>query len=361
MSDNLLRQAKLFLKTVQKYAAAPEFVDLQNDPRAKLWFGDQISEANNDRFFAILDKDNLAAIKNLSNEGYYVGEEIPAWYLNHEKTQHTIKLIVESYNRYFPQLDGHVVWENLRDDGTLDPDSEAASNTPIFILVHDLIHQALQTEFVQRLHENSQLEDQGLLVPLIDELYEDIASSLSSFQPGLKNIGQGVFYYLGNVFRQKWGNQQPSKEAIRQALEATFHQVKAELRGKIDGLANKREISTTKIPNQIKQLVDGILSKAKYSMLQQLDSVAQRAVDGNIAFANSIFKLFDLNQIQEQYYERIMESKIVEQTNSSALRGWMLQCLQYMKALNKYFRHDAEEEFRMSMEEETEFELEEDE
>jgi hypothetical protein len=356
MSQKLLREAILFLKAVQKYAAAPEFVNLQNDPRAKLWFGDQMAEANNDKYFAILDRDNLNAIKALSDEGlFYVSkEELPVWYLQNEKTQETMRFIVDRYNRYFPQLDGNTVLSYLRDYGDLDPDSGASSNNPIFILVHDLIHQALQSQFVQRLHENREREDQGLLVPLVDELYEDIASSLSNFQPGIKNIGQGVFSYLANTFNKKWVTQVPTDDTLRSTIEATFHQVKAELRGKIDGLSNKHEISNTKVPNQIKQLVDGILSKAKYQMLQQVPDVVTQAVARNITIAQSIFKLFDLREIQQQYYERLMASSIVDQTNSSALRAWMLECLQAMKNLNKYFRYDFEEEFHESVAEEEE-------
>lgn len=347
MISKLLRRVDAYYKL----AGAPEFMQLKDEEGSDLWFGDRMSEANGDKYFAILDRSNLDAIRKSAIGSTLDTEELAGWYLMHEKTQSLIRFIGQRYNKYFPNLDFTNVLNHLEQEGSLDPRSGVTTPNPIFIFIHDLIHQVLQSDFTDSLNNQRSREDESLNPSLLDELNEDIASSMSNFQPGIKNIGQGLFVYLRNGFTKAYGNQVATDVNIRQALEKTFHQAKAELRSKIDGLANSHEFQNQKIPAQVKQMVDGFLSRAKHKMLSQLEDVIDEAVEFKMNSGYRIFELFDLRELASEYYQKINESSVVDQADSSALRGWMIECLGEMKKLNDYFKN-LDNEYEDGMEDE---------
>lgn len=351
----LLEKINAYYNLANKLAASPEFLKLRDEKAGKLWFSDDIAKANGDKHFAVLDQANIKAIQQIANEGYLPvedREELVSWYLNHERTQELISFICERYNKYFPQLNAYTVLDHLKNSGDLDAGSGATSPNPIFILVHDLLHQVLQSDFSESLQNQSDMENEGLNPSLLDELNEDIASSLSNFQPNLKNVGQGIWKYLRHTFIIKWDAKQSQKadsvedfqQKLKQTIEETFHYAKAELRGKVDKLVDRHTINSLKIPAQVKQLVDGTLSRAKHQMLQQAEDISDEAFELKINYASKLFDMFDLGYLAEQHYDKIMESRTINQTDSSALRGWMLECLGAMKRLNNYFTNELEQE-----------------
>jgi hypothetical protein len=349
-----MRRLQNLINLYVKLAAAPEFVALKDKPN--LWFGDYMANKNNDRYFAILDRENLKNIKKLQDNGLIYEDNLNEYYVDHDMTKRTMSQICHAYNKYFPSVNAFTVFQHLKDDGTLDVESGAATDTPIFILVHDLIHQVLQSNFVESLNKQRDREDESLSPTLLDELYEDIASSLSNFQPSTTNIGQGIFLYLRSLFNKKFNelslkdplDLEDIKSNLRQAIEATFHQAKAELRGKIDRLSNKSELGAERVPGPIKQLVDGILSRMKGEMVSQVPSVAEAILKQVPTDYRSggTFGRFELSLISEEYYEKILDSKVVNQSDSSALRAWMQESLNAMQKLHNYFKFELEQELQ---------------
>ena len=347
-----------------KLAASPELFQLR-EPLGKklhsdLWFGNRMAQLNDDiNNFAIFDKKVKDAIKDLgdnygivdsSSDGY-----VSSFYLSHDKTQELIKFICDSYNRKFPKINAYDVLNHLENEGSLDPKSGIVVN-PIFILIHDLIHQVIEYDFVNQL-ETQQDEEGDEVITLMDQLNEDLASSLSGFQPTASRTSQGLAAYIKFLFLKNFkGKNNYSRGELVQAIEKTFHFAKAELRNKVDkiktNLGESYVSKSKKVPAKVKQLVDGILSKLKHQMLSNVDNVIASKDDiGYRRYYGSVWEAFELQDVFDEYNEKIIESSIIEQADSSALRSWMIECLSKMKELLNYFEYGFEEELSSEYEE----------
>lgn len=375
-----MKYNKLFEKInyFYKLAGAPEFLKLREPSDRKrlsgeLWFGDRMAQVNNDmRNFAILDNRIVNALKKIEEDygiiGTYDVSEINAYYLKHPKTQELIRYICNSYNNKFPGRNAYEVAGKLENDGQLDPDSGIVQN-PIFILIHDLIHQIIEPDFVQQLQD----QESGEVITLMDEISEDIASSLSGFQPTYSTAGQGLVSYLKRLFNKyvketgKTFSVNLSLSDLIEVINKTIHEAKAELRGKLakfeGGQSPEYREKVKKIPPEMRQLVDGILSKIKKQMLDKakndiFDSNGQyQLLNTNsriIAVNGPIWRAFDLDEIFREYNEKILESRIISQSDSSALRGWMISCLAKMKELLNYFEYELLQEISIESDEEEE-------
>lgn len=327
MSFKILPFANQFVR----FAASFEFNKLRNEKgrNSELWFADEAAKRNDDKYFAIMDNENIENIKNAYEIlGLGLNEsEIRKFYLEDNKTQETINFILNSYNKYFPQIKSEKVYQNLENTEAL-----IISDTPIFLIIHDLIHQTLEKNFVENL-EKQNISGNTLL----DELFEDLASSLSGFEPN--NPAQGLFGYLNYKFMRYVTYL--DADSLKNSIEKTFHIAKSELRGKIDKLSKEMFVSNLKIPNKIKQLVDGFLSHLKNYMLENIGTAQYHVRSNGIGFGKeyeNIFWAFELESEVKDYYDKIRESQIIEQTDSSALRNWMLECLRKMKELQQYFK-----------------------
>lgn len=350
---SLVRAADLFAKL----AASPEFFQLRNPLGKKLhsdlWFGNRMAELNSDmNGFAIFDNKIKKAIKSLeSNYGVVGGssdDAINRFYLSHPETQELIKFICNSYDQKFSGIKSADVLNHLEMDGSLDPKSGAVNN-PIFILIHDLIHQIIEYDFIKQLE--TQQDDEGdEVITLMDQLNEDLASTLSGFQPRAKNTSQGLAAYIKFLFNRNFReNSDFTKENLESAINRTFHIAKAELRGKLEKLqSNLTEsyVSKTKtVPPKVKQLVDGTLSKLKKEMMDKVDNVID--LKSNIGYRkryNSAWDAFELQDVFDEYNQKIIDSSIIEQSDSSALRNWMIECLGKMNGLLNYFENVLPEE-----------------
>jgi len=361
---NLFKKINYFYKL----AAAPEFLKLRSPSDrerlgGKLWFGPNIAQLNNDiNNFAVFDNQIVQAIKNLENEFGLVGSsdlnEINSYYLSHPKTQELIDFICNSYNNSFPGKNAYAVKENLENDGSLDPSSGAVYN-PIFILIHDLIHQIIESDFVEQLKS----QQEGEVITLMDDISEDIASTLSGFQPKMQTAGQGLVSYLNKVFNEnvKETNKKLSDltlEEMEDVINKTFHRAKAELRGKslkFEEQYSEEYKQKMKTPTaQMKQLVDGILSKLKFRALEtcrdRLYDESGTLIDSDIFKTSyrlgpkSIWQILGTQDIFDEYNSKLLESSILPQSDSSALRDWMIKCLSEMKKVLNYFKYELEEE-----------------
>lgn len=334
-----------------KLAASPETFKLTNNFGKKmysdLWFGESMAELNNEtKNFAVLDNKIKAAIRNLERNYGIIGsedvEDVTKFYLSHDKTQELIRFICDSYDQKMTVSSQNVL-QHLLDDGSLDPDSGIATN-PIFILMHDLIHQAIEHDFVEQL-ENQQ---DGEVITLLDQLNEDLASSLSNFQPKANASNQGLVAYIRYHFLRNLKNDFSEQDLVN-AIEKTFYLAKAELRSKIDkiklNMSEEYVSKMKKVSPKLKQLVDGILSKLKYAMLQGVKSVANsKQAIGYGKYYKNAFDAFELQEIFDEYNEKITTSLVMDQVDSSALRAWMISCLSKMKELLNYFEYGFEEE-----------------
>jgi hypothetical protein len=330
-----------------RLAAAHEFLQLRNlkNPKLQLWFTENIAKRNNDsKNFAILDNKIIKVLKDLNQDYYFTEDDITNFYLDHPKTQDLIYFICNSYNKFFPKLNSYSVLDNLKNDGTLDPESGAASN-PIFILIHDLIHQVIEADFIEQL-QNQKNEETDENITLLDQLNEDLASTLSNFQPDDPN--QGLQYYLKQLFFKNLKSNKNTETELKYAIEKTFYQAKAELRNKIDKLSlNENYKNKIKnVPPKLKQLIDGLLSKIKHKMIQKIDELKDNSYSYNM-----LWKEFELEDIFEQYNLSILESNVIEQSDSSALKAWMLTCLPKMKELLNYFETEFPKQFQEYSEE----------
>lgn len=325
-----------------KLAAAHEFLQLRSlkNPKLQLWFTENLAKRNNDsKNFAILDNKIIKVLKDLNEQYYFTEDDITNFYLDHPKTQDLIYFICNSYNKFFPKLNSYSVLDNLKNDGTLDPESGVASN-PIFILIHDLIHQVIEADFIEQL-QNQKNEETDENITLLDQLNEDLASTLSNFQPD--NPNQGLQYYLKQLFFKNLKSNKITETELEHAIEKTFYQAKAELRNKIDKLSlNKNYKNKIKnVPPKLKQLIDGLLSKIKHQMIQKIDEIKDNSYSYEI-----LWKEFELEDIFEQYNLSILESNVIEQSDSSALKAWMLTCLPKMKELLNYFETEFPKQFQ---------------
>lgn len=340
----------LFVTKFIKFAAAYEFLQLRNlkNPKLQLWFTENIAKLNNDsKNFAILDNKIIKVLKDLNQDYYFTEDDITNFYLDHPKTQNLIYFICNSYNKFFPKLNSYSVLDNLKNEGTLDPESGTVNN-PIFILIHDLIHQVIESDFIEQLQNQQDPDSNYDNITLLDQLNEDLASTLSNFQP--ENPNQGLQYYLKNLFFKNLRDISNVNEVdLYQAIEKTFYQAKAELRNKIDKLSlNESYKNKIKdVPPKLKQLVDGLLSKIKYQMIQKIDEIKGKS----FGFYGRLWEEFELEDIFEQYNLSILESNIIEQSDSSALKAWMLTCLPKMKELLNYFEIEFPKQFQEYSEE----------
>jgi len=63
-------------------------------------------------------------------------------------------------------------------------------------------------------------------------------------------------------------------------------------------------------------------------MLSSVDHVVSSKNDiGYRRYYNSIWEAFELQDVFDEYNEKIIKSSIIEQADSSALRSWMIECL----------------------------------
>lgn len=330
MSDKIISFAQKFLR----FAGSFEFNKLRGEKgrNSELWFGAEIAHKNDEKQFAAMDKENIVNILKAAEWiSILEGEDInkrnaKKYYLQHPKTQETIHFILRTYDKYFPQIKSERVFQNLENTEVLNFES------PIFLLIHDLIHQTLEKEFITNLENQNNNE-----ATLLDELYEDLASSLSNFEPHQPN--QGLFSYLNLKFNKELLFP-INEETLQKTIEKTFHIAKSELRGKIDQLAKRKthELNKLDIPRKMKQLVDGILSRLKLKMLENIPVALKHKETNEIGKQyRNLFWAFDLDDELTAWYEKIRESQIIEPADSSALRAWMLECLKKMKELQLYF------------------------
>lgn len=348
-----------------KLAASPELMQLREPLGGKLysnlWFGNRMAETPSDmKNFAIFDNKIRQAIRSLeSNYGVVGGssdKDINKFYLSHPKTQELIQFICDSYNRKFSGINANDVLNHLESNDSLD-------SNPIFILIHDLIHQVIEYDFVKQLETQEDDEGDGVIT-LMDQLNEDLSSSLSGFQPSAKkNVGQGLAAYIKNIFSKNISSNfyklehEPAQKELETAIDNTFHIAKAELRGKLEKIKSnlpESYVSKTKpIPPKVKQLVDGILSKLKQAMKENIDQVINSRDDiGYRGYYQDIWEAFELQDIFDEYNQKIIESSVIEQADSSALRSWMIECLGKMKELLNYFETEFEEELQSEYDDE---------
>lgn len=357
-----MKKEQLYKKVNYFYrlAAAPEFLKLRTPTDRKmlggdLWFGANMAQVNSDmNNFAILDNRIVNALKKIESEYGIIGSsdvtEINAYYLRHPKTQNLIDFICNTYNDKFPGRDAYAVKQNLENDGQLDPDSGVVLN-PIFILIHDLIHQIIEPDFVQQLQE----QRSGEVITLMDEISEDVASSLSGFQPSSRNAGQGLVLYLKRLFNKyvretgKTFSVNFDLSDLLEVINKTIHEAKAELRGKLakfeESQSGEYREKIKAIPAEMKQLVDGILSKVKNQMIDRAKNyIFDKDEKYQLSRQEPVWLAFDLDPIFKEYNQKILESRIIPQADSSALRNWMIGCLAKMKELLNYFENELEQE-----------------
>jgi len=351
---SLVKAVDLFAKL----AASPEFFQLRNPLgkklHADLWIGNRMAVLNSDmNGFAIFDNKIKKSIKSLDDNygvaGGFGEVAINIFYLSNPRTQELIKSICDSYDRNFPGIKSADVLNHLEKDGSLDPKSGAAVDNPIFILIHDLIHQIIEHDFIKQLED--QQDDEGdEVITLMDQLNEDLASTLSGFQPSAKNTSQGLVAYIKFLFNRDFReNSEFTKENLESVINRTFHIAKAELRGKLEKLKSNLTESyvgkTKTVPPKVKQLVDGTLSKLKKEMTDKVDNIIRLKSDiGYRKTYNSVWEAFELQDVLDEYNQKIIDSSIIEQSDSSALRRWMVECLSKMNGLLNYFENVLPEE-----------------
>ena len=184
----------------------------------------------------------------------------------------------------------------------------------------------------------------------MDQLNEDLASTLSGFQPSANNTSQGLAAYIKFLFNKNFKqNSEFTKENLESAINRTFHIAKGELRGKLEKLRSSLTESyvgkTKTVPPKVKQLVDGTLSKLKKAMMDKVDNIISLKSDiGYRKKYNSVWHAFELQDVLDEYNQKIIDSSVIEQSDSSALRSWMVECLSKMKGLLNYFENILPEE-----------------
>ena len=88
-------------------------------------------------------------------------------------------------------------------------------------------------------------------------------------------------------------------------------------------------------------------------MKDNIDQVMNSKQDiGYKRHYRDIWDAFELQDIFDEYNQKIIESSIIEQADSSALRSWMIECLRKMKELLNYFETEFEEELQSEYDEE---------
>lgn len=301
-------------------------------------------------------------IKNIKDNYGLSDKEAAQFYWNDPKTTDLIKFIINRYQKYFPTLNAYSAYQLLKNQT-----DEIAVGNPIFMLMHDLIHQVIEPKFIEN------LETQDDIKSLLDELNEDLASILSNFQP-IPRVSQGLFSYIENIFYEKFDTRLkqdierpsviPAEEIeiyLKSTIEKTFAHIKLELRNKINKLETKPErMARIKLnpgfDRKIKQLVDGFLSRIKHSMMSQVAGIVAnlhnkfRPQDkikqiGVIKSKYKIWEQFDLGYLMEEWYDKLKESSILPQTESSALSQWLRECLSKMDEVANYFENSYDEEY----------------
>lgn len=313
----------------EKYAGSQEFLKLRDDPKAKLWISRQMAGEYNAKEFAVFDKKMQEIDKDYGLD--------PKSYLNDSDTKQLIKFILDSYNTFFKnkKISSYDVYSNI--EGELE-----YTDNPIFLLMHDLIHQVLSVNFIQELQNEQDLDQEGLYPSLSNELNEDIASYLSNI--AFTDPNQGLFryiktyisYYLKELNDKNMPkNILDGRDNLTTAINMTFHRVKAELRGKTHKF---EDMEKTQFSSKKKQLVDGFLSSMKQELLSQIDNFSLQDIK------NRNIKQFWFNDLVESYYDKIEKSEVVGQTDGAALTAWMRGCLTKMNELLQRYENKFNEE-----------------
>lgn len=122
--------------------AAFEFEKLRHDKVNKdLWFSKEKATSNVSEIFGLIDKKINYALKKLGYSRY----EIKNFYKTSKLIDSYITYVIQSFNKHFPKLNAMTVLNYLDDQDFLEFDN------PIFLLMHDLIHYAMQYDFNIRL------------------------------------------------------------------------------------------------------------------------------------------------------------------------------------------------------------------
>lgn len=98
-------------------------------------------------------------IKNIKDNYGLSDKEAAQFYWNDPKTTDLIKFIINRYQKYFPTLNAYSAYQLLKNQT-----DEIAVGNPIFMLMHDLIHQVIEPKFIEN------LETQDDIKSLLDEL-----------------------------------------------------------------------------------------------------------------------------------------------------------------------------------------------
>jgi hypothetical protein len=367
-----LRKNASLRRFLVKISGSPELLALKNNPigdklNQNLWFDipnmrrtfEELLESP-DNFFDSKVKKVIA-----ENKGFTEPVIINDYYFNHAKITDLSRFICSSFDRHFPHLKSSTVLNNLN--------NVKNSNYylfPINFIIHDLIHQVIEPDFIDQLQK--QKPEEGVkVISLSDQLNEELAGTLSNVQSNFLKT------HIKKVFNEKYKEKvcannslnyseeelknpllkeekfQQQLNALKDVIELTFHIVKAELRGKLNKVAPELDPlylkKVKKISPEFKQLVDGTLSKLKHAMLNQAENVLRAQIRPNKKFTDikitlNIFSSSEdgeINNIFEQYLDNIVESSIIEQSNSSALRSWMIECLSKMNETLNYFKNST--------------------
>lgn len=345
-----------------KSAASQAIMSLRN-PRSQkylggdLFFGKEMAQLNTDaENFAVFDRKNIHAIQdayeNNTGANFSNKQEVAKIYLEHPKTQELINFIIVSYNKYFPKLSGERVYEHLKNEGLDYETTGFVSETPIFILIHDLIHQVIESGFVTTLENQDEIG-----ITLMDEINEDMASTFSGFSPEKPFLPRYLERTFLSFLRKNEGlpgtRENHFVDELKQIIEKTFHQAKAELRGKINTIAenlSKEYVDKARLnlaSGKIKQFFDGVLSKYKHEMMISIPYALEAIEGGDIGYNktySSLFQAFELGSLNERYQEDLQKSDLIPQIEASSLRAWVLECLRKMKEINNYFQNQLEGE-----------------
>lgn len=315
-SMDILSKIKFFYKYANDLNEASYAVEkLKSDKffDSSLWFSKNPSVSNIDKSFAIFDKKLQNKVKE-----YGIDYEDSIEY------KELKEFIIQSFNEKFGRfkLNAKKVVNLLEDQG----------NTGLYVLIHDLIHQVFQFYFTDAIESQIYEDDEesGYYIPLLDRLYEDIASSLSNFQPKMSD--QGIFAYLDNLFIIKGSEYIKENDGIenfKSLVNEVFTIAKSELRQK-------------KVNNKLKQFADGFFSKLKGQILNKMTSILDQIEDEEEL--SSIWRLSGLqDEFEKEYYKRIDESELLNEEDAVVLRNWLMSCIKKAnEILNKDYYSDED-------------------
>ena len=333
MFEKLINEINFF-----KASVAPEVWNLTRTPN--IWFGDAVAESTINKNFAIFDRKLLKLVleNGIIDSRKHV-YEYNEFLLNNDNVRNFLANISNEYSKLFPGLNPEQVINNVKNQNS----EYGGIENILFMIIHDLIHNVLDSKFVESL---SNREDDT--TSLLDELNEDLASSVSNFEPNPS--GQGIFKYIKQLFCDFYLNNEfdkykenPEQKIIDAIIKSIGH-AKLELRGKIDKIVSNNTIrlnrikKSPKFSNQAKQLLDGFLSKIKNNLINQVK---------NTNFENP-FDLFEISEkinfddLLDEWYERIRDSSVLNQTEGSALSIWLRYVFGEMDKLYNNIEQDLQ-------------------